>query len=275
MSGVAVDASLPRTARQHIAIRSVRNKWPLCVGRLLAVSEPTDPRDRRQHHRIFDNFHRAHLGAGYTGTGLGLAICRRIVERHGGTITATDNPAGPGSRFTFTLPSPTTTDITSGSQPAHTPTPAMPAAVVSTPAAPKRGEADPPRPVAAPVLAPNAGFDHAARLVLDYLHQQMPLAFWSVTRVENGRQSYLYLDPDNGYGLRQGDSHPWQDSYCIHMAAGTAPTVARDAQAVSLYAQAAVNHRHRHRHLRRRGHHRTRRETVRRHLRPRPEHPHR
>ena len=206
-----------------------------------------------QHHRIFDNFHRAHLGAGYTGTGLGLAICRRIVERHGGTITATDNPAGPGSRFTFTLPSPTTTtDITSGTEPANAPTPAMPAAVVSTPAvmpatvvstpaAPERGEADPPRPVAAPVLAPNAGFDHAARLVLDYLHQQMPLAFWSVTRVENGRQSYLYLDPDNGYGLRQGDSHAWQDSYCIHMAAGTAPTVARDAQAVPIYAQAAVN----------------------------------
>ncbi|GAA3845117.1 hypothetical protein GCM10022243_09250 [Saccharothrix violaceirubra] len=56
-----------------------------------------------QHDRIFATFHRAHTGTNYTGTGLGLAICRRIVERHGSTIVATDNPTG-GSRFAFTLP---------------------------------------------------------------------------------------------------------------------------------------------------------------------------
>ncbi|WP_412738061.1 ATP-binding protein [Krasilnikovia sp. MM14-A1259] len=56
-----------------------------------------------QHEAIFDDFHRAHSGGGYTGSGLGLAICHRIVSRHGGTITAHDNPGG-GSRFTFTLP---------------------------------------------------------------------------------------------------------------------------------------------------------------------------
>ena len=52
---------------------------------------------------IFESFHRARTAAGYAGTGLGLAICRRIVERHGGTIGVTDNPGG-GTRFHFTLP---------------------------------------------------------------------------------------------------------------------------------------------------------------------------
>jgi signal transduction histidine kinase len=56
-----------------------------------------------QHDAIFGNFHRAHVNDGYLGTGLGLTICKRIVERHGGTITADDDPGG-GSCFTFTLP---------------------------------------------------------------------------------------------------------------------------------------------------------------------------
>lgn len=56
-----------------------------------------------EHELIFEQFHRAHHGA-YTGTGLGLAICRRIVERHGGTIAALPNPTGQGTVFEFTLP---------------------------------------------------------------------------------------------------------------------------------------------------------------------------
>ena len=91
-----------------------------------------------------------------------------------------------------------------------------------------------------PVLLPTMEFGHAARLVLGYLRENVPLAFWSVTRVENGRQTYLYLD-DNDYGLPKGGSHPWEDSFCIHMASGAAPAVAPDAQAIPQYASAAVN----------------------------------
>ncbi|GGL20070.1 ATP-binding protein [Planomonospora parontospora] len=56
-----------------------------------------------QHEAIFQSFRRAHEGRSYSGSGLGLAICKRIVERHGGTIGVRDEPGG-GSRFHFTLP---------------------------------------------------------------------------------------------------------------------------------------------------------------------------
>lgn len=53
--------------------------------------------------RIFAPFQRLHGHGAYEGTGIGLALCRRIVERHGGTLAVESIP-GEGTTFTATLP---------------------------------------------------------------------------------------------------------------------------------------------------------------------------
>ncbi len=53
--------------------------------------------------RIFQPFQRLHGRESFEGTGIGLAICRKIAERHGGSITARSQP-GHGTTFRVSLP---------------------------------------------------------------------------------------------------------------------------------------------------------------------------
>jgi signal transduction histidine kinase len=48
-------------------------------------------------------FRRIHPGKEYEGTGIGLALCKKIVEKHGGFISA-KSKVNQGSVFTISLP---------------------------------------------------------------------------------------------------------------------------------------------------------------------------
>lgn len=70
---------------------------------LIEVSDNGLGFDQRFNDRIFEPFQRLHSRHAYEGTGMGLAICRRIVERHGGTIQA-ESLIGEGTTMLVILP---------------------------------------------------------------------------------------------------------------------------------------------------------------------------
>jgi len=59
--------------------------------------------EKQYHDRIFIVFQRLHSAKDYPGTGIGLSICKRIAERHGGTIWF-ESTVDEGTTFYFTIP---------------------------------------------------------------------------------------------------------------------------------------------------------------------------
>jgi PAS domain S-box-containing protein len=59
--------------------------------------------DEKYLDKVFAPFQRLHGRSEYEGVGMGLAICKKIVERHGGEITAKSTP-GKGSTLIIDLP---------------------------------------------------------------------------------------------------------------------------------------------------------------------------
>jgi light-regulated signal transduction histidine kinase (bacteriophytochrome) len=89
------------TARLYTADRSIHRG----AGRLCEVTVADNGIGFKPDYaeRIFGIFQRLHGRGEYPGTGIGLATCRKILERHGGAITASGQ-AGEGATFVFTLP---------------------------------------------------------------------------------------------------------------------------------------------------------------------------
>jgi PAS domain S-box-containing protein len=91
------------TPKVRVTAKEKRDKNGKIKAYALTVADNGIGFDEKYLDRIFAVFQRLHSREAYQGTGIGLAICRKIVERHGGTITAKNNPDA-GAIFIITLP---------------------------------------------------------------------------------------------------------------------------------------------------------------------------
>jgi PAS domain S-box-containing protein len=95
--GNAIKYQKPGEPRIHIsAAMDGGKKW------IFSVKDNGLGIDPQYFERIFGMFQRLHKRDEFAGTGIGLAICKKIVERHGGSISVESAP-GQGSTFRFAL----------------------------------------------------------------------------------------------------------------------------------------------------------------------------
>ena len=110
-----VDPALLRAVFQNLFANALKFRHPDVAPRVRVTARETDDRiavritdngigfEPADAERIFEPFLRLHARDAYDGSGIGLAVCRRVLERHKGSITALGVP-GSGATFVLTLP---------------------------------------------------------------------------------------------------------------------------------------------------------------------------
>jgi signal transduction histidine kinase len=118
MQGLAVEADLERLSRALANVLGNAALYTATRGRISLTAERDGARVKVTVQdtgvgiepallpHVFDPFVQGRRSARRPegGLGVGLAIARRIVEAHGGTITAESDGPGRGSSFTLLLP---------------------------------------------------------------------------------------------------------------------------------------------------------------------------
>jgi light-regulated signal transduction histidine kinase (bacteriophytochrome) len=95
--GNAIKYQNPGVPRVHISTaRNGDEKW------IFSVKDNGLGIDQQYFEKIFGMFQRLHKREEFAGTGIGLAICKKIVERHGSSISV-ESQLGQGSTFRFAL----------------------------------------------------------------------------------------------------------------------------------------------------------------------------